>query len=243
MINRREEVEKMYKKINKIVSRGPSFAQTYYDFIEDVIKNKQSDILKDVTYVKYKIDIDGFASTDIFKKESFKKILSFNVSKETQDFAVFLQSKNVFTLGTQFFDSTSNKYLGEIQQFDTSTISSALEIFTFYPSKMRSAIPSFIENPTITFSYKKDTIIYYQAKLYKCYEPYTWNNLNRVTPTFSTYWYEIFPGTMSNHKIIDQDITLFDRYSKSIDILRSYDFKDYSENGFVEENYIDEYFE
>ena len=71
----------MYKKINKIVSRGPSFAQTYYDFIEDVIKNKQFDILKDVTYVKYKIDIDGFASTDIFKKESFKKILSFNVSK------------------------------------------------------------------------------------------------------------------------------------------------------------------
>lgn len=243
MITRREEVDKMYKKISKIVNRGPSFAQTYYDFVEDVIKNKQSEILKDTLYTKYKIDTDRYVTIDVLKKDSFKKILSYNVSKETQDFSVFLQSKGVFTLGTQFFDTGTSQYLGEIQQFDTSTISAALEIFTFYPDKMKSAIPNFIDNPTITFNYKKDTIVYYQTKLYKCYESYIWSRQNLITPTFSSNWYEIFPGTMSNHKIIDQSISLFERYSQSIDILRSYDYLDYSGNIYVQQNYIDEYFD
>jgi len=239
----RKDIEKLYQKIVKVVSRGQGYSQNYYDLIDEVIEYGESVLLQDVMITKFKIDTTTFANVDSLKKNTFKKIAGSLDSKLNIDYKNLFLSKGVYTLGTQFFEITSSIYLGDIKQFDTVTISQALEVYTFYPDMMKVAIPKFIESPFTTIDYKKDFIVYYGSKLYQCSDNYTWNKDSRITPTFSNYWFEISAGTQSLNSVIDQEISLLDRYSKSIDILRKYYYIDYSGNKYLESNYIDEYFE
>ena len=227
----------------KVVSRGESYIQNYYDLIDEVIENGKSGVLEDVMSAKFKIDTRKYDTIDNLKKKTFKIISGFTESKSNLSLQSLFISKGVFTLGSQFFDSSTSQYLGDIKQFNTFTISQALDVYTFYPENLRVAIPKFISSPLTTLEYKVDFIVYYGEKLYLCVKNYTWNKDNRITPTFSNYWCEIYSGTMSLHTVTDQNITLIDRYSTSIDILRNYYYINYSNNNYIENNYIDEYFE
>jgi hypothetical protein len=75
-----------------------------------------------------------------------------------------------------------------------------------------------------------------------CVNPYTWSYSNQITPTFSNYWAEIYAGTQSYTPIVDQSITLVERYSQAIDILREYDYSDPQINSYIDTEYIDNYF-
>lgn len=220
----RKDIEKLYQRIIKVVSRGPFFIQSYYDLIDEVISYGQSELLQDVMILKFKIDTKTFDSIDSLKKSSFKTISGFTVSKSVLDLENLFKSKGVYALGTQFFDSTSTQYLGDIKQFDTSTISQALNVYTFYTEYIRSAISEFISDPLTTLVYNQDSIVYYGNKLYQCSDTYTWDRGNQITPTFSAYWFEVQPGTMSLTTIQDQTKSLSERYSDSIDILRQYNY-------------------
>lgn len=239
----RKDIEKLYERIVKVVSKGESYLQNYYDLIDEVIEYGKSELLQDVMLTKFKIDTRTFATTDALKKSTFKKVSGFIESKTNQNLQDLFIAKGVFTLGTQFFDSTTTKYLGDIKQYNTSTISQVLDIYTFYPEYLRVAVPRFISSPLATLVYKQDSVVYYGEKLFQCVKEYTWSKTNRITPTFSNYWVEVYPGTTSYHTISDQSSTLIDRYSTSIDILRNYYFIEYSSNNYTQPNYIDEYFE
>jgi len=220
----RKDIEKLYQRIIKVVSRGPSFVQSYYDIIDEIISYGQSDLLQDVMILKFKIDTKTFDSIDSLKKSSFKIISGFTVSKGVSDLENLFKLKGVYALGTQFFDSVSTQYLGDIKQFDTSTVSQALNIYTFYPEYLRSAISEFIGNPLTELIYNIDSIVYYGDNLYQCSDTYTWNRENQITPTFSNYWFEVYPGTVSLTTIQNQTMSLSERYSYSIDILREYNY-------------------
>jgi hypothetical protein len=239
----RKDIEKLYQRIIKVVSRGPSFVQSYYDLIDEVIFYGQSELLQDVMILKFKIDTKTFNNVDSLKKSSFKTVSGFTISKSVSDLESLFKLKGVYALGTQFFDSLSTQYLGDVKQFDTSTISQGLNVYTFYTEYLQSAISQFISNPLTTLIYNKDSIVYYGNKLYQCGDTYTWNKENQITPTFSNYWFEVYSGTMSLTTIQEQTKTLGERYSDSIDILRKYYYIDYSRNLYLESNYIDEYFE
>jgi hypothetical protein len=238
----RKDIEKLYQRIIKIVSKGESYLQSYYDLIDEYVDYGKTNILQDVMATKFKIDTTTYASIDIFKKTTFKKLASFTESKSNISLEQLFKNKNVYSLGTQFFDLTTSQYLGDIKQYDTSTISKAMDVYTFYPQFMRSAIPTFVESPSFTISYKQGNVVYFQNKLWLCVENYTWNKLNRITPTYSEYWTQIYPGTQSIHTVTTPT-SLEEKYSKSIDILRNYYYIDYSGNNYIESNYIDEYFE
>lgn len=239
----RKEIEKLHERIIKVVSKGESYIQNYYDLIDEVIDNGKSEILQDVMATKFKIDTRTFGTIETLKKNSFKKVSGFTESKANQNLQSLYLTKGVYTIGTQFFDISTFQYLGDIKQYNTSTVSQILDVYTFYPELLRVATPKFISSPLTTLEYKKDFIVYYGDKLYLCVENYTWNKDNRITPTFSNYWTEIYPGTQSTHTINDQTISVIDRYSMSIDILRNYYYINYSNNNYIENNYIDEYFE
>lgn len=239
----RKDVQKLYERIIRIVSKGESYVQNYYDLIDEVVDNGKSVILQDVMITKFKIDTTTYASIDNFKKNTFKKISNFTESSSNLSLTSLYKSRGVYTIGTQFFDIVTSQYIGDIKQFDSGTISQGLEIYTFFPDYMRVGIPKFNTSPLITLNYKKGNIVYYGPKLYQCNSDYVWNKFNQITPTFSSYWFEIYPGTQSLQSVTDQKITLIDRYNNSIDILRKYNYVDYSSNKYIESNYIDEYFE
>jgi hypothetical protein len=239
----RQDIEKLYDRIIKIVSRGEGYLQNYFDLIDEVIEYGKSELLQDVMYTKFKIDTRIFATTNDLKKNTFKKISGTIESKSNQNLQALFISKGVYTLGTQFFDLTSSQYLGDIKQYNTTTVSQILDVYTFYPNLLKVGIPKFSTNPNNILNYKKENVVYYNEKLFICVNNYTWDKNNRITPTFSTYWVEVYPGTQSLHTVSDQSISLIDRYSNSIDILRNYQYMDYSNNKYIERNYIDEYFE
>jgi len=239
----RKDIDKIYQKILKIVGKGKSYTQNYYDLIDEVISFGQYELLQDVLATKFKIDLRTYATIDDFKKTSFKKLSSYTESKSNQNLESLYVSKSVYTLGTQFFDVITSQYLGDIKQYNTSTISQALEIYTFFPQYMKDGIPSFINSPLKTVNYKTDNIVYYGEKLYQCSQNYTWNKDNKITPTFSNYWYEVYPGTQSLQNIENVSLSIYDKYSYSIDILRNYYYISYSNNNYLVSNYIDEYFE
>lgn len=220
----RKDIKKLNDRIVKIVSRGETFMRNYFDLIDEVITYNQSILLEDVMLTKFGIDTTIYNTTEDMKRDTFKKV-SFKLQTTPNiQLKKLFDTKNVYVLGSQFFDLTSNKYLGDIKVFDTATISSGLNVLTFYPEYLRSAIPDFITETQNVISYADDTIVYYGDNLYQCIQPYTWNKSNQITPTFSTYWTQIYPGTISSTDIIDTNITLLEKYSDGIDILRQYDF-------------------
>lgn len=243
MTQYRKDIEKLYNRIIKIVGRGQSYLQNYYDLLDEVIESGNSDLLQDVMLTKFKIDTRKFSSIDQVKKNTFKSISFFLESKSNQNLQDLFNSRGVYALGTQFFDAFTNQYLGDIKEYNTQTVSRILDIYTFYPQYLKTGVPKFNSNPQNTLVYKNDSIVYYGDKLFLCVKDYTWDRNNRITPTFSEYWTEIYAGTTSFHTISDQSSTVIDRYASSIDILRRYNYIDYSNNNYIKSNYIDEYFE
>lgn len=239
----RSEIEKLYNRIVKIVSKGESYLQNYYDMIDELIENRKYGQLEDVLKTKFKIDLRTYQNIDILKKNSFKIISGQLESSTNLNLKSLYTSKGVYTMGTQFFDINTTQYLGDIKQYDTLTLSQCLEVYTFAPELMRNAISKFVPSPNLTLNYKKDSVLYYNTKLYLCSKDYIWSKDNRITPTFSEYWTEIYPGTQSLHYVMNKELTLLERYGVSIDILRNYYYIDYSNNTYTEANYIDEYFE
>lgn len=239
----RKEVEKLYTRIITLVSKGQGYLQNYFDLIDEVIEYGKSELLQDVMSTKFKIDTRQFASIDMLKKNTFKRIAQFTESNSNKNLQKLFISKGVYTIGTQFFDLYTSQYLGDIKQYDTSTNSQVLDVYTFYPTFLKIGIPEFISNPLTKINYEEGSIVYYGNNLYWCIIGYTWEKQNQITPTFSNYWMEVFPGTQSLHTIIEPQISILDRYSKSIDILREYYYIDPSNNKYTQRNYIDEYFE
>lgn len=239
----RKDIEKLYQRIIKIVSKGDGYLQNYIDLIDEMVEYGNSELLQDVMYTKFKIDTRTFANIDALKRNTFKKVASFLQSQSNQNLDTLFKSKGVFSMGTQFFDSMSSQYLGDIKQYNSQTVSQILDVYTFFPDLLKNGIPNYPTNPNNTLDYKKENVVYYNNQLFICVQNYTWSKNNRITPTFSNYWVQVYPGTQSYHTIADQSISIIERYSNSIDILRSYQFLDYSNNKYIERNYIDEYFE
>jgi hypothetical protein len=239
----RKDLDKIYNRVMKIVSRGQSQLQTYYDFVDEIINNGQSVLLQDVYYTKFKIDTTKFDTIDSLKKNTFKQLASNTESSTNLSLENLLNLKSVTRLGTQFFDLLTKQYLGDIKMRNIDNITDALEVYTFIPKDMKQAIPTFLDSPKNTLKYQKEMIVYYGEKLFKCTKDYTWDRTNQITPLSQDYWCEIYPGTQSLTYVLDPNKNVVERFSEGIDILRKYYYIDYSNNKYVEPNFIDEYFE
>lgn len=237
------DIEKLYNRITKIVVKGEAYQQRYFDLIDEVISNGQSTLLQDVYIKKFGIDLTKFSTIDGFKKKTFSRVAITLKSKENQNLQTLFDTQNVFPTGNHFFDSLSGRYLGDIKQFDTIQSNKILEVTTFYPSEMKSAIPNFVSRLNSIIPYNLDFVVYYDQSLYKCIQSYTWSRYEQITPTFSNYWTEVAPGTQSYTEISDQTISLIDKYTQAINIIKTSTYNPTTQNFFVELDYVEDYFE
>lgn len=219
----RREIEKLYNRIVKVVSKGESYIYRYYDLIDEVISYNKSNILQDVL-LRFKIDTTKFNTIDDLKKNTFKRISFFIQSTTNKNLDSLLQKKKVYRLGINFYDSLTQKYLGDISETDTSTISNVLDVFTFVPDRLTNAIPQFLTSSQITLTYKTFSVVYYGPNLYECDTQYTWSYTNQITPTYSNYWHQILPGTTSYTQILGPTSTIVEKYTLAIDYLRTFTY-------------------
>ena len=92
----RKEVEKLYTRIITLVSKGQGYLQNYFDLIDEVIEYGKSELLQDVMSTKFKIDTRQFASIDMLKKNTFKRIAQFTESNSNKNLQkLFIHKLNI----------------------------------------------------------------------------------------------------------------------------------------------------
>lgn len=215
----RKEVDKLYNRIIKVVSKGESYLLRYFDIIDEVISYGKSNVLQDAL-LRCGIDTTTFKNIDDLKKNTFKKISSTLQNPTNVSLESIFKSKNVYRTGNHFYDSTTYKYLGDIEVDENPN---NLIVSTFLPSRLTSAIPEFPQSSKISITYKTQSVVYFENSLYECDQQYTYFYNNRITPTFSSYWHEILPGSQSyTHLTASSD--LLDKYSSAIELLRTFTY-------------------
>ncbi len=261
MATYREEIDKIYKKIDSIVSKGDEYYLDYSQYIDSLVDGGKYTHLNDVLYSKYSIDGSKFANVNDLKKSTFKSIKMKTKNSQQKNIEILLNQKGVYTMGLHYFDKTTNKYLGDIIEYDNTTIDPNFftdtklykmlnENKNFFvlakisdPNGLREAIPIFTTDLSYKINYKSGIMVRYQNLYYECATDYTWSKDDRITPTYSNYWNQIIPLDATYSLYFDSKDKLLDKYSKAIDFINASNFIYTYVNDFMEGDYVDDYIE
>lgn len=256
----RQNIDKIYKKLDSLAQRGEDSYMEFRDYIEELVNDGQYSLFEDVIYFKYKLDIRSkYKSIDQLKKELFPEIRFQTKSKDLKGLDSVYKSKGIFSNGFHFYDSTTKQYLGDIQEVGRSNISTLayqdpkltsklyggpnLKVTLGLQSSINSAIPPFDKNYTFNISYIYYSQVRYEGKVYECVNPYNWDYKKPITPTHSNYWAELIFPPYNVISLDDEKTNVFDKYREAVDILRNSNLIYTYENEVIAGDYVEDYFE
>ena len=234
----RQEIEKIYKKVDSLAQRGEDAYLDFREYIDDLIGYGQYSIFDDVMFTKYNLDVKKYKSVEDLKRNIFKDIRFQTTSKYLKNLQKLYKSKSVYNTGIHFYNSTNGKYLGDIRELDQSVYSENyfqdprlnqrlgkspyLDVIIGLSSSIYDAIPeynlSYIDGVINYVTYSQ---VSYNKNIYECINSYDWRYGNPITPTYSNYWTFSTFAPYSVTSITSSDTTLLDKYSIAIDILKS----------------------
>ena len=232
----RQEIEKIYKKVDSLAQRGEDAYLDFREYIDDLIGYGQYSIFDDVMFTKYNLDVKKYRSVEDLKKSIFKDIRFQTTSKYLKNLQKLYKSKSVYNTGIHFYNSTNGKYLGDIRELDQSVYSENyfqdprlnqrlgkspyLDVIIGLSSSIYDAIPeynlSYIDGVINYVTYSQ---VSYNKSVYECINSYDWRYGNPITPTYSNYWTFSTFASYSVTGITGSGTTLLDKYSIALDIL------------------------
>lgn len=234
----RQEVEKIYKKLDSLAQRGEDSIMDFRDYVDEILQYGQYSIFEDVVYTKYNISVRKFVSIEDLKKNLFKEIRFQTKSKFLKNLQNLYQTKKVFASGFHYYDSDTKRYLGDIQESE----SFSNPMYTIYNSRLNqrlyqgevdltitlglsssfySAISEYGPQLNKTISYGTYSQVIYDGSVYECINSYDWNFGNPITPTYSNYWTFSSVPPYSVIGLTDSNLTLLDKYEVAIDIMKN----------------------
>lgn len=230
----RQEIEKIYKKVDSLAQRGVDAYLEFNEYINELIDYGQYSIFDDVMFTKYNLDVKKYKSVEDLKKNIFKDIRFQTTSKYLKNLQKLYKSKGVFNTGLHFYNSTNGKYLGDIREISQSTSNvnnfqdprllqrlntPYLEVIVGLSSSIYDAIPEYdLNNTNGVINYVTYSQVSYNKNIYECINSYDWRYGNPITPTYSNYWTFSTFASYSVTGITSSD-TLLDKYSIALDIL------------------------
>lgn len=232
----RQEIEKIYKKVDSLAQRGEDAYLDFREYIDDLIGYGQYSIFDDVMFTKYNLDVKKYKSVEDLKKGIFKDIRFQTTSKYLKNLQKLYKSKGVFNTGLHFYNSTNGKYLGDIREISQSTsnvntfqdprlsqrlnATPYLEVIVGLSSSIYDAIPEYdLNNTNGVINYVTYSQVSYNKGVYECINSYEWRYGNPITPTYSNYWTFSTFASYSVTGITGSGTTLLDKYSIALDIL------------------------
>jgi hypothetical protein len=235
MTPRRREVEKLYNKIYKLAQKGSEYVFEYFALIDEVVSSGKYSILEDVMLTKFDISVRNFLSIQDFKEFSFKEIRKFTHENSVEALQKLFEQKSVYFLGYKVFDSITNHYLGDIREeeetnnvfrYNRKLLELTIDVVSEVGIKSSAyeVIPEFEDKPILTINYDEGEHIIYLNNLYECILGYTYSNINRITPTYSSYWTSINLPEYQRLDVTDNTISLVDKYSQAIDFLKGFTY-------------------
>jgi len=230
----REEIKRIHKKLDTIAQKGEIAIMDYYSYIDELIDEGKYSLLFHTMIVYYKLDIRHFKTIDEFKKNSFKDIRYNTTSVEQKKLNLLKTEKSVYNLGTHFYNSDNNVYLGDIIETEPTYVNN-LHLMNLKPwdsinmninvvkglsSAIFESIPQFGSITYDSFFYVTQSQVLYENIVYECVNSFTWSKGDSITPTFSEYFTQSVIPKYMNINISDRKLSLVDKYSLGIDILK-----------------------
>jgi len=235
----KQEIEKIYKKLDSLAQRGDDSIMEYRDYIEEITSTGKYSIFSDVILTKYKINIEKYRTTEDIKKDLFKELKFQTKSRFLKTLSTLLNQKGVYNQGYHFYDSSTNKYIGDIREFEISNTSSVykseklrektssseiyyLQTVIGLNSSYKEALPKYDTNYIYgNLSYGTYSEVSYGDNFYECIQSYNWSFGNPITPTYSEYWSLISIPTYSVTEVKGGEKSLLEKYSEAIDIIKT----------------------
>lgn len=265
MYRYKSETEKIFKKISSIAKKGQDGIFDYYNYVDELINNKLYQVYEDVLFTKFGIDFLKFKSVEEMKSKTFPIIRQLTTTSFQDKLKQVFDKNGVYAVGLHFYESTTNRYLGDIIEDDisknwimyknseltkiqTADQDGEIKIIQLIatvgsPIGLKESISPFPIDERRTFSYNLDSTVYWKNEIYKCTKPYTWSKNNNITPDNLNYWMVIIPPSFESLTVNDITSPLLNKYVTAINFLKSFDFIDPSKNEFVDSNFMDDYFE
>ncbi len=234
----RQEIGKIYTKIDNLAKNGEDYYLEYRTYIEDLVNGGQYSALEDVMITKFNISISKYRTIEEFKKDSFKKIRFQTNSRSEISLDTLQKSKQVFSNGFHYFSATTSQYLGDILEVENYTKSDyvyydtrlykrndevrniSLQVVKGLSSSINAVIPKFGEISGKSVVYGTYSQVLYNGIVYECISTFRWGLTSSITPTFSQYFTQSNIATYSLSTITDTSKLLIDKYSDAIDLLK-----------------------
>ena len=106
----KKDLDKTYQKIDKIAKKGKDNFQEYYDYIDNLIINKQYGVLTQVLFIKYDFDYTKYFSVTNIKRASWNQIM-FNTRSILQDGVErLLKDNSLYRIGLDGYREDSDPY-------------------------------------------------------------------------------------------------------------------------------------
>jgi hypothetical protein len=106
----KKDLDKTYQKIDKIAKKGKDNFQEYYDYIDNLIINKQYGVLTQVLFIKYDFDYAKYFSVTDIKRASWNQIM-FNTRSILQDGVErLLKDNSLYRIGLDVYREDSDPY-------------------------------------------------------------------------------------------------------------------------------------
>ena len=128
----KKDLDKTYQKIDKIAKKGKDNFQEYYDYIDNLIINKQYGVLTQVLFIKYDFDYTKYFSVTDVKEQSWKNIL-FRTKSFSQPQQELRLLQLLLPLQLQLIPQAERYLSGESEKSNIiSDLNVSLEIYEFF---------------------------------------------------------------------------------------------------------------
>lgn len=109
-------INKIYNKIDGFAKIGKDGIFDYLIYIDDIIKSGDYSVFSDVLLRKYNIDVNRYKDVAEVKDKTFD-IIRFNTKSDFQvELKKIYDDNNVYQIGFDIYDLTSNLVLGQIKE-------------------------------------------------------------------------------------------------------------------------------
>ena len=168
---RTKRILKLYNKITQIAQKGKDAIIEYYKFIDDTIDNGEYSLLEDIFINFYNTDIRMYNSISIFKRKSFE-IARFNTNSNFQyKLKTYYDVNNVYQVGKNIFDGSTNDMLGEFSEIDRVGEVFYLGVtYSYYPENI------YYKDPALFRKLNEAMIVELQVYIYDINETVLFND-------------------------------------------------------------------